>query len=397
MSPNTDYVINMPALRDHQVILQGGRNIYIKGFHTTRGDTNGGPNFMIDGGDNPGTIFMHGGLMDCTGGFESDAIRTRKSVADPSKGAAGERNLVLLETRITAMRGQTNGATDDFGNSSAATHADGIQLAGGLGDLNVAYSTFQSRYANFQLQREQTETSGNFNFITTITRSGSTATLTTAAAHGLVVGDFIQIGKGIGVGATVAPLTGTDCNPSGWNGTYMVATRPSSTQITYDLGDSTPTALTNGGSATWKQSNFNYNCGNFDLDHVNIECQLNMQQYISNGPGETLNAWRIGARPDYKGYEDQTPMTRDGWAGTLTLNEFYIQPLNSSVGSLINPGSAGSVYSGVRATINTVPTPNEISYALWNAVTGKAFVGRPAGGDFAPAWKVGLQYPRVRR
>jgi hypothetical protein len=391
MNPNTDYVLNMPTARDHQVILQGGRNVYIKGFHTTRGDTNGGPNFMIDGGDNPGVVFMHGGLIDCTGGFESDGIRSRKSIIDPSKGAAGERGLTLLETRITAMRGQTNGATNDFGGSSSATHADCIQLAGGLGDLNLGHVTLQSRYANLQLQREQTET-GSYGTISNLTHIGSTATLTTSAPHGLVAGDYIQVGKGVAVG-------GVDTTPSsaGWNGTYIVATRPSSTVITYDLGDSPGGTFTNAGTATWKKSVFNYNNGNFDLDHVNIETQYNMQQYISNGPGETLNAWRIGARPDYKGYEDQTPMTRDGWTGTVSLNEFYIQPLNASVGSLINPGSSGSVFSGVRATINTVPTPNEISYNSWGAVTGKAFVGRPAGGDFAPAWKVGLQYPRVRR
>jgi hypothetical protein len=412
LSSGTDYILNLATAKPigGQIIITGGRNIYIgPGFHTTRADVNGGPNFMIEGGHQARTIFFHGGIMDCSGGFESDGIRTRvgSNGRPPGKGETGATNISMLDCRIVALRGQTLGPNstpptpnDDFGNPTSGTHADCIQLAGGLNNLNLGYCTLSSKYANLQLQQELTEVGGTPGRIASSSRVGSTLTVVTTANHNLNPGDWFQLGKCIDDNAGGS---GQAASPNGWNGTRKVVTTPTATTVTLDatseVGVTSLGNITNTGAsgATWKKANSPYACGDFDLDHVNVICQLNMQQYISGNPGETINAWRFGGRPDQKDREDQTTCTRDIWTGAATLNEFWIQPRSggASIGSLINPGSAGSTLGDTRATIDTGVSPNQVRYDSWAVVTGFAKVGTPPGGDYCPAWRPGLRYPSI--
>ena len=65
--------------------------------------------------------------------------------------------------------------------------------------------------------------------ISTIAVSGSTATLTTSAAHGLVAGDTLTIS-----GATATSGTGST-NQTGFNRQFTVATAPTTTTLTVDV------------------------------------------------------------------------------------------------------------------------------------------------------------------
>lgn len=460
LSPNTDYVLQPAAgqtqPRDHQIILQGGRNIYLSRFWLTRGDSNGGPCIMLDGRNatGGGWVFLEGVLMDCTGGFESDGIRSRSSVIAPYTGT-GLTDLYLLNSRIMGLRGQTdngastlngailagdtsitvnagtqfnppctvqidseflhvtnqagnvltvvrgqigstaaghaNGAavtqTNDYGGPTSGTHADCVQLAGGLGDFTSHRSTYGSGYSLLQLQQEQVET-GAYGTITNLTRVGSTATLTTSAAHGLVVGNYIQVGNGVAGGSQA-------CVPSAWNGTYRVDQVLSATQLQFDLtsGRALPGVITNlGSNPTWKKSLVQYTVGNITIADSNFQCAYNPQCWFTQAPGETLNALRWGGRPDYKGYEDMTNVI-GAWAGQGSLSNVYLDLFNTGAAGVLNPGISSNIWPTALGQLNG----GLFSWPSWPQITGQVQVTPPPNGDFAPAYAVGLRYPGSKR
>ena len=66
--------------------------------------------------------------------------------------------------------------------------------------------------------------------VSSLTRTTTTATLTTSAAHGLVVGDTFTL-RGV-------------TNDTNWNGAYTVLTRPSTTQVTFTVASTLTTPAT---------------------------------------------------------------------------------------------------------------------------------------------------------
>lgn len=95
-------------------------------------------------------------------------------------------------------------------------HVSGFGLASEVVD-GEPFSDFQIRADRFSI----TDPSGIQRTITSLTRSGTTATMTTSTAHGAVVGATFSI-RGV-------------TNDTEWNRTFTALTVPSSTQITFTV------------------------------------------------------------------------------------------------------------------------------------------------------------------
>jgi hypothetical protein len=104
-------------------------------------------------------------------------------------------------------------------------YVSGFGLASQTVD-GVPVSDFQVRADRFSI----TNPSTTLVAVSTLTRSSTTATLTTSSAHGLSVGDTITL-RGV-------------TNDTNWNGAYTVLTAPSTTQITFAVANTRTTPAT---------------------------------------------------------------------------------------------------------------------------------------------------------
>lgn len=145
-----------------------------------------------------------------SGGDTYSAIVTAQATASTANLTAN-----TAASNITGLQAQyvvkvdVNGYVAGYG--LASTAIDGIP-----------FSDFQLRADRFSI----TNPNATQIAISSLTRSGTTATLTTTVAHGLVAGNTFGI-RGVS-------------NDGGWNRGWTVTTRPSTTQITFTV----PSTLT---------------------------------------------------------------------------------------------------------------------------------------------------------
>lgn len=132
----------------------------------------------------------------------------------------------LIETEATTRASETGSL---FAQYTVKVDTNGFVSGFGLASQTVngvPVSDFQIRADRFSI----TNPSIALVTVSTLTRSTTTATLTTSAAHGLVVGDTFTL-RGV-------------TNDTSWNGAYTVLTRPSAAEITFTVADTLTTPAT---------------------------------------------------------------------------------------------------------------------------------------------------------
>jgi hypothetical protein len=144
------------------------------------------------------------GLLQASVGQNSAAISTEQSVRATETG-----NLFAQYT----VKVDVNGYVSGFGLASQTV--DGVPV-----------SDFQIRADRFSIVNPSTTLVA----VSALTRSSTTATLTTSSAHGLVGGDTVTL-RGV-------------TNDTNWNGSYIVLTAPSTTQITFAVASTRTTPAT---------------------------------------------------------------------------------------------------------------------------------------------------------
>lgn len=133
---------------------------------------------------------------------------------------------VALEQEMTTRADETGNL---FGQYTVKIDNNGYVSGFGLASTTVdgtPFSDFQIRADRFSI----TNPAGTLATINTLTRSSTTATMTTATAHGLVVGDDFSI-RGV-------------TNDTNWNAAFKVLTQPNSTQVTFTVPSTLTTPAT---------------------------------------------------------------------------------------------------------------------------------------------------------
>lgn len=382
-----DYILDLPYYRTRALDIVGGRNIWVIGGHLTRSDNDNGPSIRLAGGAAGRTVWFEGLLIDGSGGKETDGLRTLQRHISPDTTIAKFKNC-----RVVGLRGQDEGPTDDFGNSSGGTHADVIQTDGGLGGLWMQDCTLSSRYAGLQLQAEVKTADGGLGASRTITAisgsgAGGTRTYTVGSSHGIVTDDWVQI---------------TGCSPSDLNGTLKCESTAATT-ITLRLGSQMNPGAASGFGTANKVTQTRFvgeyvTEGGLNFERVNMYGLVNRQQYITGKPDETLMAFRIGCRPSNKTNEDKTPFASGGWNGTASFTNFYcaLPPNTTDIDNFVEPDGNASTHSVHRAVQAGSAGSRTLTYPNWSDVTGTINEGVPAGGDYCPSWLPGINYPAVR-
>jgi hypothetical protein len=144
------------------------------------------------------------GLLQASVGQNSAAISTEQSVRANETGSLFAQYTVKVDV---------NGYVSGFGLASQTV--DGVPM-----------SDFQIRTDRFSIVNPSTTLVA----VSALTRSSTTATLTTSSAHGLVGGDTVTL-RGV-------------TNDTNWNGSYIVLTAPSTTQITFAVASTRTTPAT---------------------------------------------------------------------------------------------------------------------------------------------------------
>ncbi|HSD86107.1 MAG TPA: hypothetical protein VLB44_01285, partial [Kofleriaceae bacterium] len=160
-----------------------------------------------------GTVVVH--VVDKNGaplaGMHVVFIDTDQTVTHITTDAAGAAQAsVYPNANVTVVRERSGGAAYSLTTVEALNPGDDIKLISADGAVSSAEDPFSQRTIPLATAN-----------LTTATKSGSTGTFTTAAAHGLAVGDSVVVS-----GASI----------TGYNGTWVVASVPTTTTFTANIG-----------------------------------------------------------------------------------------------------------------------------------------------------------------
>ena len=183
-------------------------------------------------------------------GAVAQAISSISAVAGANVASINSETLTRADSQQT-LASQVTTLTASAGNNTAAIQTEAATRASETGNLFAQYTVkvdtngFVSGFglasqtvngvptSDFQVRADRfsiTNPSTTLVAVSSLTRSTTTATLTTAAAHGFVVGDTFTL-RGV-------------TNDTNWNGAYTVLTQPSTTQITFTVPSTLTTPAT---------------------------------------------------------------------------------------------------------------------------------------------------------
>lgn len=253
--------------------------------------------------------------------------------------------VMTMGTATTPVPAYTT-ATLDF--ESASTSASGLEIRGGT------LQTYGS-----QLKQA---------WVTNVAGSGTVATLTTATSHGFIVGERV----------TVSGLTNT-----GFNGSFTIATVPTTTTFTYSNGTSLGSTGDNGVASIQATVSNKQLSGNAAILTTSAAHGLSAGYWINvTGVDTALNGnWQILAVPTtttlvygvVTGYtQNITNAVLTGNVVTLTTASYH----GFSAGDTIVVNcTSNTTYNGAGNqifTIISVPSATTLTYGLTNANIGTA-------------------------
>jgi hypothetical protein len=160
-----------------------------------------------------GTVFVH--VVDKNGaplaGMHVVFIDTDQTVTHITTDTAGAAQAsVYPNASVTVVRERSGGAAYSLTTVQALNPGDDVKLISADGAISSTEDPFSQRTIPLATAD-----------LATATKSGMTGTFTTAAAHGLAVGDTVIVS-----GASI----------TGYNGTWVVASVPTTTSFTANLG-----------------------------------------------------------------------------------------------------------------------------------------------------------------
>lgn len=225
-------------------------------------------------------------------------------------------------------------------------------------DKALIYRTVKNSGVGGTLQLEKTLSLPTASTITSIARSGSTVTITTFAAHGLQVGDFV----------TVASATTTAVN-----GSFQILTITSNT-FTYLTTASGTISVTEGGSVTLKVRNYDVEVQDSSLVYLDVYIDKgNMDTSMPRGSvaafmGSTLFVSGIGGT-DSATPENVTPQSPPRAIGDLRWSSTgEIQPENFKPSNRWIPRTPGNEIIGMRTVGNYMMAfSNDRAYRIGRA------------------------------
>lgn len=209
-------------------------------------------------------------------------------------------------------------------------------------DKALIYRSVKNAGEGGTLHLEKTLSLPAVSTITNVVLSSNVATITTAAAHGLQVGDYVLV----------------DASNNTFDGSYVVTTTPLTTTFTYaktnaDIGSGSAT-----GSVTLKVRNYDVEVPDMELVYLDVYIDKgNMDKTMPRGSvaafmGSTLFVSRIGGT-DVATPDDITPQSPPRAVGDLRWSSTgEIQPENFRPSNRWIPRTPGNEIIGMRTVGN---------------------------------------------
>jgi len=210
-------------------------------------------------------------------------------------------------------------------------------------DKALIYRTVKNSGVGGTLQLEKTLSFPAAATITNVALNGNVATITTQAVHGLQTGDYVLVAN-----ATTAIF----------NGSYVVASTPSTTTFTYAKTNSNISPTGNNGSVTLKVRNYDVEVQDSSLVYLDVYIDKgNMDTSMPRGGvaafmGSTLFVSGIGGT-DSATPGNVTPQSPPRAVGDLRWSSTgEIQPENFKPSNRWTPRTPGNEIIGMRTVGN---------------------------------------------
>lgn len=209
-------------------------------------------------------------------------------------------------------------------------------------DKALIYRSVKDAGEGGTLHLEKTLSLPSASTITNVVLSGNVATITTAAAHGLQVGDYVLV----------------DASNNTFDGSYVVTTTPTTTTFTYDKTNTNIGSSGATGSVTFKVRNYDVEVPDMQLVYLDVYIDKgNMDKTMPRGSvaafmGSTLFVSRIGGA-DVATPDNITPQSPPRSIGDLRWSSTgEIQPENFKPSNRWIPRTPGNEIIGMRTVGN---------------------------------------------
>ena len=209
-------------------------------------------------------------------------------------------------------------------------------------DKALIYRSVKNAGEGGTLHLEKTLSLPSVSTITIVALTSNVATITTAAAHGLQVGDYVLVNASNGA----------------FTGSYVVTTTPSNTTFTFDNTHINVVAISSTGTVTFKVRNYDVEVPDMELVYLDVYIDKgNMDKTMPRGSvaafmGSTLFVSRIGGA-DTATPDDITPQSPPRAVGDLRWSSTgEIQPENFRPSNRWIPRTPGNEIIGMRTVGN---------------------------------------------